>query len=390
METSLMPVVEMQGSARQRGRAHGEALKARIAETMARWHDDIAVAYDPDVDGFIDAFLAATRFPAALDRWTPGLMDEIEGIAESSGQPRRDVIALQFMDEQWWFNAERKASAQTGADGFAEGKNCTSFGAADRAGGTTLMGQTMDIAAWSEGLQALLHIHEPDGAAAHVFTFAGFLGLLGLNSHGVGICCNALLQLDHSDDGLPVAGVMRGVLCQPDAASAAAFVRKVKHASGQNYVIGAPGAVISLECSAASVAPFSPHADGARVWHTNHPLSNRDTGLYGARLAAAGQDMPALEGSNTAARLAAIEGRLGAPGQPVDLDGVKAALSSEDDPANPIARRLDPDKPNVIGYTAGTAIYELGPEPVLHLAAGPASITPFRSYRFAASARNAA
>ena len=390
METSLMPVVEMRGAPRQRGQAHGETLKARIAETMARWHSDIAAAYDPDVEGFIEAFLASTRFPAALDRWTPGLMDEVEGIAEGANQPRRDVIALQFMDEQWWFNAERKASAQTAADGFGEAKNCTSFGAADPAEGTTLMGQTMDIAAWSEGLQARLHIHEPDGAAAHVFTFAGFLGLLGLNSHGVGICCNALLQLDYSDDGLPVAAVMRGVLRHRDAASAAAFVRTVKHASGQNYVIGAPGEVMSLECSAASVASFSPDADGARVWHTNHPLSNRDTGLYDARLAAAGQDKPALDGSNTAARLAAIEGRLGAPGRPVDLDGAKAALSSSDDPANPIARPLDPDKPNVIGYTAGTAIFELGPEPVLHFAAGPASITPFRAYRFAASARSAA
>ncbi len=147
METSLMPVVEMRGPPRQRGQAHGEALKARIAETMARWHDDIAVAYERDVDGFIDAFLAATRFPAALDRWTPGLMDEIEGIAEGSGQPRRDVMALQFMDEQWWFNAERKASAQTGADGFAEGKNRTSFGTADPAGGTTLMGRPGQVRA---------------------------------------------------------------------------------------------------------------------------------------------------------------------------------------------------------------------------------------------------
>ena len=390
METSLMPVIEMRGEPRRRGQAHGEALKVEIAETMARWHSDIALAYDPDVEGFIEAFLASTCFPAALDRWTPGLMDEIEGIAEGADQPRRDVIALQFMDEQWWFNAERKVLAQIGADGFGESKNCTSFGAADPAGGTTLMGQTMDIAAWSEGLQALLHIHEADGTEAHVFTFAGFLGLLGLNSHGVGVCCNALLQLDHSDDGLPVTAVMRGVLRQRDAASAAAFVNKVKHASGQNYVIGAPGAVMSLECAATSVAPFLPHADGARVWHTNHPLSNRDTDLYRARLTTAGQDMPSLEGSNTAARLAAIEGRMGAPGQPVDLDVAKAALSSQDDPANPIARPLDPDKPNVIGYTAGTAIYELGPEPVLHLAAGPASITPFRIYRFAESARSAA
>ena len=66
------------------------------------------------------------------------------------------------------------------------------------------------------------------------------------------------------------------------------------------------------------------------------------------------------------------------------------ALASEEDPANPVARRLDPSKPNIIGYTAGTVIYELSDQPVLHFAAGPPSVTPFQSYRLAAKARDAA
>ena len=386
METSQVPIVEMRGTARQKGRSHGEALAPKIAETMERWRADLATAYDPDVDGFIDAFLGATRFSAALERWTPDLVDEIAGIAEGAGQPARDILALQFMDEQWWFNAERKAAG----DALSDGKNCTSFGSADRAAGATLMGQTMDIAAWSEGLQALLHIHDEDSRETLVFTFAGFIGLLGLNSTGVGICCNALLELDHSSTGLPVAAIMRGVLGHDDPASAAAFVNSVTHASGQNYVIGGPGTVMSLECSASSVAPFSPHPDGARVWHTNHPLSNTDTAHYRARAGKAADQILDYAGTNSAARMAAITGRFGDPGQTVTLDGFKAALASEDDPANPVARRLDPTRPNIIGYTAGTAIYELSDQPVLHFAAGPASITPFQTFKFAAKARDAA
>ncbi len=385
METSHAPVVEMRGTPRQKGQAHGAALAPKIAETMARWRADIAAAYDSDVDGFIDSFLGGTRFPAALERWTPHLLEEIDGIAEGAGQPVRDVLALNFMDEQWWFNAERKAASDV-----PEGKNCTSFGSTDSAAGATLMGQTMDIAAWSEGLQALLHLHDDDGRETYVFTFAGFIGLLGLNSRGVGICCNALLELDHSDRGLPVAAVMRGVLGHDDPASAAAFVNRVNHASGQNYVIGGPGQVMSLECSAASVAPYVPHADGARLCHTNHPLSNTDTGHYRSRTGKSTDEILDFTGTNSMSRFASIEGRLVEPGQAVDLDSCKAALASEDDPANPVARRLEPSKPNIIGYTAGTAIFELSDQPVLHFAAGPASVTHFQSYKFAAKARDAA
>lgn len=390
MNTSEMPVVELSGTPRHCGQIHGEALRSQIAETLARWRANIATEYDPDVDRFIDVFLEATRFPAAIERWTPGLLDEIEGLAEGAGQPGRDLLALQLMDERWWFDTERKAAAKAGLEPSGGDKNCTSFGTAESAGGTTLMGQTMDIEVWSEGLQALLHLHDADGTETYLFTIAGFLGLLGVNSHGVGICCNALFELDHSDDGLPVAAVVRGVLRRKDAAEAAAFVREIKHASGQNYVIGDPGEVMSLECSAASVAPYAPLSGGARVWHTNHPLSNDDTALYRAREGKTGREPIRFEGTNSAKRFAAIERRLGDPRRSVELADLKLALASEDDSDHPIARRLDPGTPNAIGYTAGTAIYELKDQPVLHLAAGPASITPFQTFRFTSAARSVA
>ncbi|MEM7122904.1 MAG: C45 family peptidase [Pseudomonadota bacterium] len=385
MDTANMPVVEIKGTARQRGQAHGEALRPSITETVARWRESIAADYDPDVDGFIDAFLNANRFPAALERWTPGLMDEIEGIAEGAGQAEREILAIQFGDEQWWFDQERKADVEAKAI-TAQGKGCTAFG---EAGDATLVGQTMDIESWSEGLQALLHVREEDGSETFIFTFAGYLGLLGMNSHGVGICCNALLQLDHSDDGLPVAAVVRGVLARRDVDEAAAFVRQIKHASGQNYVIGSSGKVVSLECSGSSVAAYTPDDGGARLWHTNHPLSNDDTGHFQDRLARSNRDPEGLD-DNTVTRFATMAQRFGELGRPASLDDVKAALASEDDGRFPIARRLDPDNRDATSYTAGTAVYQLDEPPALHLAAGPASITPFRTFRFASATQSAA
>src|SRR5436305_701694 len=75
---------------------------------------------------------------------------------------------------------------------------------------------------------------------AFVLTQAGCVGLNGVNARSVAVCTNALWQLDGSRAGLPVAFVVRGLLRQRSADEAAAFLRRVRHASGQNYVIGGP------------------------------------------------------------------------------------------------------------------------------------------------------
>ena len=119
-------------------------------------------------------------------------------------------------------------------------------------------------------------------------------------------------------------------------------------------------------------------------------MSNRDTAHYRARIGKPADEILDYTGTNSAARMAAMVDRFSDPGQAVTLEAFKAALASEDDPAKPVARRLGPSKPNIIGYTAGTAIYELSDQPLLHFAAGPASLTPFQAFTFSERARDAA
>ena len=64
------------------------------------------------------------------------------------------------------------------------------------------------------------------------------------------------------------------------------FLHRVKHASGQNYVVGGPAQVYSFECSANKVSRFQPPGRPGVVWHTNHPLASDDFGAaYRATLA---------------------------------------------------------------------------------------------------------
>ena len=57
-----------------------------------------------------------------------------------------------------------------------------------------------------------------------MLTHAGLIGLNGLNSAAIGVCCNTLKQLANCRDGLPVACVVRGVLRQETAAAAVDFL----------------------------------------------------------------------------------------------------------------------------------------------------------------------
>jgi isopenicillin-N N-acyltransferase like protein len=217
-----MRILDLAGTPRQRGQVHGEQLRTEIATVLAGWQLDIERSTRQPVGPYIERFLTETDFLPAIERWTPGLLAEVEGIAEGANQPFETVLALQFMDEDWWFR-----------ESISPREHCSGFGIFGQ-GAAPILAQNMDIHTLTDGYQTLLHIQH-DGFESYVFSFAGFIGLTGLNSRPVGICCNTLSQLNYAPDGLPVAFIVRGVLEQPDLDAAEKFLRSIRHASGQNY-----------------------------------------------------------------------------------------------------------------------------------------------------------
>jgi hypothetical protein len=372
MQTDRLPVVELRGTSRERGRAHGEALREPIARHLALTKEWLAAESGADPDRLIADFLSETDFGPAIDRWTPGVRDEIAGIAEGSDQPRGDVFTLSCVDELWWYVYYRQH--HPGATPEA----CSSLGVVTDNG--VIIGQTMDLPSYTEGCQALLRIigegEQPD---AFAITLAGTVACYGVNRAGVGICCNTLMQLDHDRRGLPVACVVRGVLGCRTFGEAARFVESVPHASGQNYLIGDPREIASFESGAGEVARYWPLAGRRRVYHTNHPLVNRATGLY-ARVNHLSEADVVGSSANSSARLAVLDRHLRDEARPVGLDDLREILSSREDGEHPVCRLLsDPGN----GYTAATLFYELSADPpVLHLAAGPLLASELRTFSF--------
>jgi isopenicillin-N N-acyltransferase-like protein len=256
-------IVDVSGSGRERGRAHGEALRDRIVDALGRWDAEVAERMDIPAADHVAGLLGATRFVPAIEAATPELLEEVHGIAEGAGVSFERILAYNLMDEEWWYS---QAAGHRHA--------CSLVAVAAGEGRGALLAQNMDLPEVMDGGQTVLRSTAPDGGQTVVLTAAGMIGLTGCNSDGLGVCVNTLSMLNHSADGLPVAFVLRGLLERRSLAGAEAFLRAVPHASGQHYAVGSGDDVAGFECSSGGVVA----SDGGegRFWHTNHPLASRD------------------------------------------------------------------------------------------------------------------
>jgi isopenicillin-N N-acyltransferase like protein len=350
-------VVHLTGSAREIGRAHGEELRAAIGLGLGRWFEEIESSASMAPEAYIASLLAATDFGPAIEKHAPSLTDEVGGISEGAGQPYDVMLAYQLMDEDWWYRIGLVRDRSRPVEA------CSAVGV-EKEDGTTILAQNMDLPSHYDGTQVVLHLRPAGRPEALVFAPAGMIGSTGLNRHGVAVCCNSLTRLRHNSTGLPVAFVIREILACDTLEAATEMVRAVPHASGQNYLIGAPGSLADLECSAGQVREV--RTDGSQVMHTNHALANDDIDP-GAGLESGGR-------STTFPRLAKLHTDLDPLGRGATVEDVQRTLSDREVPVC-VARGQD-------WMTLGSLVMELSAEPALHIAPGPPADTPYSTIRF--------
>jgi isopenicillin-N N-acyltransferase like protein len=356
VSTPAFPVLHLSGTPRIQGREHGGALRKSIAEVRERWRASLTTRFGVHPDTFIETFLAETKFLAAMRRWSPSLIEEIEGIAEGSGRPLAETMAFQFMDEEWWFGAMRYRQPRAALD------RCSVIAIRAGADRAPILAQNMDLRAYHDGGQAVISIARDDQPHATVMTICGMIGLCGANDSGVGVAVNTLWQLPSAADGLPVACVMREVLARRSLTEASDWIRRPRHASGQHYLVGDPGDFTSLEASATLVNAVPWAESSASFVHTNHPLNDRKTRIN-----------PAEE--NSRARYDTLCQRIA--NQALTIEEVKAALSDRNGP-HPIS--VKPLEDEAIGVmTFASIVMELKQPPAIQMTGGPPSTNPYHA-----------
>jgi len=349
--------LDLQGTPYEMGLTHGKALKTEILEIVRRWKEDLAQTYEMPAGDFIRKFLAFTDFEPVIERWTPGLLDEVRGIADGAGLDFETMFAYQLIDEMWVMGRETSL------------EKCTSIAAGPRGGIPAFTSQTMDVPGLYHGFQTVLRIRgEGKTPEALVLTIPGVVALTGLNDRAVGVCVNAVTQLASSPKGLPVAFIIRGLLRQTSIEGAEKFLRDIPPAAPQNYMLGGPGKAVCLERSPGRTAAFVPFEGAEFTFHTNHPVVNDDLAPRFAE-SLKKQGIGLAEYGSRCGRFAHLRKTLSDNAAVLDLAALKAIYSDRDSGINN-------------GNTYGCVIMWLGAAPALHVAGGRPDEVPFRTYGF--------
>ncbi|WP_205503216.1 C45 family autoproteolytic acyltransferase/hydolase [Rufibacter psychrotolerans] len=369
-----VPVVELKGSAYERGLQHGQQLRQPIAEVYQKWKASVRLETNRHPDSVIAHFLSTSNYKAAIQQWTPELWQEIEGMAAGSGQKLDDVFAFQLIDEYWGYLDRLK-------HGSVDKDHCSAVGVAAHTGQPTYIAQNVDIDTFMHGYQVLLHINQtPTTPEQYILTCAGFIGFVGMNNQGVGVVINALTDLRNRVDGLPVTFVTRGLLSKKSGKEALAFLQTVPHATGQNYILGTETAVHNLEASANQVVPFFPAEDKKLVYHTNHALANHDVKPWMQQYH---QRMLTGTGpkTNSQTRFAALEQRLKLAQQPLSPALVKATLRSKDHDKFPVCVTYNKD---AAGFTFSSVLFTFGKKPSVQVTHGSPDQSEYQEHFFTA------
>lgn len=369
-----VPEIVLEGSPRNRGRIHGETLRPEICRAVDLWKEALATDIGGPVNDYIESLVGETAFLPAIETTTPNLLEEVRGLAEGSGIEFATMYAFQLVDEDWWFRRNRRFGI-----GQPFGVKCSTVAIRGRGIEPPVVAQNLDIPKWSDGLQMILRVRRLNGSEDFVFTYAGMIGLTGISSSGIGVCVNSLIQLDTRINGLPVAFVVRELLSRGSLEDAIGFISGVQHASGQNYVIGAPDGIAAFECSADRAVRYGRGSDDASFAHTNHPLVNSETRTFQEIRKV--EEPEKLERSrvNSERRLACLNNTLMSTDTaegPVDL--IKRALRSHDDETYPICCHSTGGRS---WFTAWSVIYEFSDPPVAHVTCGPPCLTEFRQWK---------
>lgn len=359
-----MREVVVEGGPRDRGRAHGEELRDAIQDAFGAWRDGVGAEVEVDVDDFLGRLVHDTDFVAAARRHTPALLEEVDGVAEGSGLGGDECLAYQLMDEEWWFRREAGGATRAGGP-----EACSTAGAGPAPSQPTVIGQNMDLESLRDGAQVVLRIRPPhdEGPEALVLSAAGLLATTGCNAAGVGVCVNALGELAHRADGVPVAFVIRAVLGRASLDEAAELLGTLPHASPQNYLVGGRDGIRDLECSAAGATELAPR-DG-RVVHTNHPLVSDDRDP-------APPPPGGREGSTTNERFDVLADRILSGAGALTPTMVQQALADTSAPVSV------PRSGGRAFMTFGSVVMELGEAVSFHVAPGPPDRTPYSRYDF--------
>lgn len=254
-----LPVVEVAGSPRAMGRAHGEALREAIHEFVAeRVRAGELFVRQRRRGDFLATAAACLERLAAWDRegW-----EEHQGVAEGAAI---DAVALYAAAN---LTDIRDVASFTP---LADSEGCTTalVPAAWSATGAPLAGQTWDLNPPDVAWVVAIRRRPQQGPSTVSITCAGCPSLMGINSEGLAFGTTNL-KVHGVRIGIPYLSLLHRLARCRDRAEAAAVLERAPRAAAHTYWLADPSGVEDWECTAAEACRRPGEQPLAR---TNHCL----------------------------------------------------------------------------------------------------------------------
>lgn len=246
------------GSHREVGRQHGEALRALIAR-----HLDLVLARGLRKSGLSreQALDLAGRFVPFVAQYSPGLWEEIEGLAEGAGIAVHEAMLLQVKQEV--IHLARFAAAD---------QECTTFAVAApyTRTGYTYAGQNADLSGPMEDLSVVAALEVTGKPRVLMLLPAGQVSYIGMNEAGLSACGN-FLHCSGWRRGYPRYLLTRLALEQTDLEAAVTAAVTPPRASARNLMFASQtGGMVDIENTVTEHALL--RGEGYLV-HANHYLA---------------------------------------------------------------------------------------------------------------------
>ncbi len=256
MAAKPVPIIEVRGGPRERGRQQGEAARAEALRAMERYREILPQAVDLSWEA---GQREARKYLPYGEEVFPEFVEEVRGIAEGSG--------LSF-DEVWALNCY---------EGLTETRErmwgCTSLAVRDdqTANGHVLLAHNEDWTSVDKEHVYLVRGYPDDGPAFIGMTYGPLLVNIGLNAEGIGVAIDSVYPTD-GRIGVPRILSSRAILDARTIGQAIrACVPKLR-AGGYVYILADPhGELYTVETAATTHVIL--YGEEGWLVHTNHYLA---------------------------------------------------------------------------------------------------------------------
>ena len=262
----MFPVVNVSGTARERGRQYGEWVRDRIHVSISSYAQVYQLYAGWD---WATAKAEAQRFVSPIADFAPSCLEEMVGIADGAGVTFEDVLAINVRTEV--MNAARVGTALA----LPAPGECSVF-ASVRSGGV-LAGQNWDWLPFAAETVVVLRSQPDDGPAFVTVVEAGLLAKFGVNAAGLAVLTNALsCSEDEAKAAVPYHVLLRSLLGCRTTNEAVGVVDSAPRASSANYLlVDGGGHAVNLEVRPGGVDKIHRMRPDSRgvLLHTNHFVS---------------------------------------------------------------------------------------------------------------------